>query len=173
MCFTLLAAQGVEVGDSLLEAEMVPVVRGLLTSANGHKIQLPVDLVVADRFAADADHRTVAVGSIPAGWMGLDIGPETTARFVLAIADSGSVFWNGPMGVFEFEPFRQGTAEVAMAVAKSHGFTVVGGGDSVAAIRLLGLEEGPSHVSTGGGAGLELLEGRTLPGIAALMEDDE
>ncbi len=173
MCFTLLAAQGVDVGASLLEGDMVPVVRGLLASAEGHKIQLPVDLVVADRFAADAAVRTVPADSIPEAWMGLDIGPDTTKRFVSAIGDSGSVFWNGPMGVFEFESFRHGTAEVAMAVAESRGFTVVGGGDSVAALRLLGLEEGPSHVSTGGGAGLELLEGKTLPGIAALMEDAE
>lgn len=173
MCFTLLAAQGFEVGESLLEAAMIPVVRDLLASPDGAKIHLPVDIVVADRFAADADHQVVPASAIPADWVGLDIGPETTAQFIELIRVSASVFWNGPMGVFEWEPFRRGTAEVAAAVAASTGFTVVGGGDSVAALRLLGLEDGPSHVSTGGGAGLELLEGKELPGIAVLTEEIE
>ncbi len=173
MCFTLLAAQGREVGESLVEPDLIPIVGALLASPDGSKIELPVDLVVADRFAADAETRTLAFGEVPKGWMGLDIGPRTATRFAEAVAGSGSVFWNGPMGVFEWERFRQGTEVVGRAVAQAHGFTVVGGGDSVAAIRLLGLEELPSHVSTGGGAGLEMLEGRVLPGIAALMEDDE
>ncbi len=173
MCFTLLAAQGFGVGESLLEAAMIPVVRDLLSSPDGSKIHLPADIVVADRFAADAAHKVVAASAIPDGWIGLDIGPETIDRFVALANQSASVFWNGPMGVFEWEPFRRGTAKVAQAVATSTGFTVVGGGDSVAALRLLDLEDGPTHVSTGGGAGLELLEGKELPGIAALTEETE
>lgn len=171
MCFTLLAAQGFEIGESLLEEDMVAVVRELLSSAEGAKIVLPTDIVVADKFAADAATRTVGADDIPAGWIGLDIGPVTTSEFARVVRASSSVFWNGPMGVFEFPAFRAGTAGVAEAVANSAGFTVVGGGDSVAALRMLDLEAGPDHVSTGGGAGLELLEGRTLPGIAALMEE--
>jgi phosphoglycerate kinase len=171
MCFTLLKAQGKEVGGSLVEEEMLDVVAGLLASPDGGKIVLPTDVVAAEGFREDADHVTVSADAIEPGWMGLDIGPETTAAFVAEVGASASVFWNGPMGVFEWEAFRAGTAAVAEAVAGADAFTVVGGGDSVAAIRLLGLEDGPSHVSTGGGAGLEMLEGKTLPGIAALMED--
>jgi phosphoglycerate kinase len=124
--------------------------------------------VVADRFAADADHRVVPATEIPADMMGLDIGPETVSDFSEVLGSAASVFWNGPMGVFEWEAFRAGTAGVAQAVAGSPGFTVIGGGDSVAAIRMLGLENEVSHVSSGGGAGLEMLEGKTLPGIAVL-----
>lgn len=173
MCFTLLAAQGRGVGESLVEPDLISNVVALLASTDGSKIELPVDVVVADRFAADAEARITESDDVPAGWMGLDIGPRTATRFAEVIAGSGAVFWNGPMGVFEWERFRQGTEVVGRAVAQARGFSVVGGGDSVAAIRLLGLEEFPSHVSTGGGAGLEMLEGRVLPGIAALMEDDE
>lgn len=172
MCFTLLKAQGKEVGGSLVEEEMLDVVAGLLSSEHGHKIVLPTDVVAADGFREDAAHRIVGTDGIEAGWMGLDIGPETTSSFVAEVDASAAVFWNGPMGVFEWEAFRAGTAAVAAAVADADAFTVVGGGDSVAAIRLLGLEDGPSHVSTGGGAGLEMLEGKTLPGIAALLEDE-
>ncbi len=172
MCFTLLKAQGKEVGGSLVEEEMLDVVEGLLSSEHGHKIVLPTDVVAADGFREDAAHRVVGTDGIEGGWMGLDIGPETTANFVAEVGASAAVFWNGPMGVFEWEAFRAGTAAVAEAVADADAFTVVGGGDSVAAIRLLGLEDGPSHVSTGGGAGLEMLEGKTLPGIAALLEDE-
>ena len=171
MCFTLLKAQGKEVGGSLVEEDMLDVVAGLLASPDGGKLVLPTDVVAAEGFREDADHVTVSADAIEPGWMGLDIGPETTAAFVAEVGASASVFWNGPMGVFEWEAFRAGTAAVAEAVAGADAFTVVGGGDSVAAIRLLGLEDGPSHVSTGGGAGLEMLEGKTLPGIAALMED--
>lgn len=171
MCFTLLKAQGREVGASLVEEEMLDVVAGLLASEDGDKIVLPTDVVAAEAFREDAAHATVSVDGITPGWMGLDIGPETTVTFVAEVAASASAFWNGPMGVFEWEAFRAGTAAVAEAVAGADAFTVVGGGDSVAAIRLLGLEDGPSHVSTGGGAGLEMLEGKTLPGVAALMED--
>jgi phosphoglycerate kinase len=168
MCFTALAARGVAVGASLLEDDMVGTMATLLGSEHGHKIMLPTDVVAADRFAEDAESRTVSVGEIPDGWMGLDVGPATAEAFARSVTEAGSVFWNGPMGVFEWERFRGGTKVVAEAVAASDAFTVVGGGDSVAAIRMLGLEDGPDHVSTGGGAGLELLEGKTLPGVAAL-----
>jgi phosphoglycerate kinase len=168
MCFTLLAAKGFEVGSSLLEDSMIDEVGSLLASEHGDKIVLPADVVVADRFAADADHWVVPATEIPAGMMGLDIGPETVSEFSDVLGSAASVFWNGPMGVFEWEAFRAGTAGVARAVADSPGFTVIGGGDSVAAIRLLGLENEVSHVSSGGGAGLEMLEGKTLPGIAVL-----
>ncbi len=168
MCFTLLAARGAEVGSSLVEAEMVEEVGALLDGPDGHKIVLPEDVVIAGRFAADADHRVVGVGDIPPDWMGLDIGPATVATFVASIAGAASVFWNGPMGVFEWEAFRAGTEAVAKAMAASPGFTAAGGGDSAAALRMLGLEDSISHLSTGGGAGLELLEGRDLPGVSVL-----
>ncbi|MGA9596909.1 MAG: phosphoglycerate kinase [Acidimicrobiia bacterium] len=168
MCFTLLRAQGYEVGNSLVEEAMIDVVGGLLAGENGAKILLPVDIVAAAGFAEDADHEVVAVGAIPAGAMGLDIGPASIERFRAVIDEAASVFWNGPMGVFEWEAFRTGTAGVAAALAETDGFTVVGGGDSVAAIRMLGREDQISHVSSGGGAGLEMLEGKVLPGIAAL-----
>lgn len=168
MCFTLLQAQGCDVGNSLVEETMVDVVRGLLSGEFGHKIMLPTDVVAAAAFAEDADHFVTSVGTIPDGYMGLDIGPDSIVAFREAVDEAASVFWNGPMGVFEWEAFRAGTAGVAEAMANTEGFTVVGGGDSVAAIRLLGREDQISHVSSGGGAGLELLEGKELPGIAAL-----
>ena len=168
MCFTLLAAQGNEVGSSLVEDDMVDVVRRLLDGEHGHKIVLPDDIVVADRFAEDAEHEVVPADAIPEHAMGLDIGPAAIARFSDIAAGAASLFWNGPMGVFEWEAFRAGTAGVAAAVASCEGFTVIGGGDSVAAIRLLGREDEIGHVSSGGGAGLELLEGKDLPGVAAL-----
>lgn len=168
MCFTLLRAQGYEVGSSLVEESMLEVVGGLLAGEHGHKISLPSDIVVATAFAQDADHEVVAVDAIPADMMGLDIGPASIAAFKTVIDGAASVFWNGPMGVFEWEAFRAGTAGVAAALAETDGFTVIGGGDSVAAIRLLGREDQISHVSSGGGAGLELLEGKVLPGVAAL-----
>jgi phosphoglycerate kinase len=168
MCFTLLAARGLEVGNSLVEESMVDVVRGLLDGEYGRKIVLPTDLIVASGFAEDAEHRAVAATAIPEDMMGLDIGPDSTATFAGIIDEASSVFWNGPMGVFEWEAFRAGTAGVADAIADTDAFTVIGGGDSVAAIRLLGRENQVSHVSSGGGAGLELLEGKELPGIKAL-----
>lgn len=168
MCFTLLAASGYEIGTSLLEDSMVGEVGSLLESEHGDKIMLPVDIVVAEEFAADAANRIVAATEIPHGMMGLDIGPESVARFSEVVGTAASVFWNGPMGVFEWDAFRAGTAGVARAIADSPGFTVIGGGDSVAAIRMLGFENEVSHVSSGGGAGLEMLEGKTLPGIAVL-----
>ncbi len=171
MCFTLLGAAGYDVGSSLFEDSMVDTVAGLLESEHGDKIVLPRDVVVAERFAADAPHRTVRVSEIPGDGIGLDIGPETVAQFAGAIVEAEAVFWNGPMGVFEWEAFRAGTAGIADAVASSDGYTVVGGGDSVAALRALGRETDVSHVSSGGGAGLKMLEGATLPGIAVLERE--
>jgi phosphoglycerate kinase len=168
MCFTLLASQGHNVGSSLVEEDMVETVGELLAGPDGDKIVLPSDLVVADAFAEDANSKTVGLDGIEDGWMGLDIGPESIAAFVEEIARAKSVFWNGPMGVFEWERFRVGTEEVARAMANTEAFTAVGGGDSAAALRLLGYEDQVSHLSTGGGAGLEMLEGAELPGVEAL-----
>ncbi|HEY6592759.1 MAG TPA: phosphoglycerate kinase [Asanoa sp.] len=168
MCFTFLKAQGHEVGKSLLEEDMVDSCRDLLTRADG-KIMLPTDVVAATAFAADADHDVVSVADIPADRLGLDIGPESTAAFADALSGARTTFWNGPMGVFELAPFAAGTRGVAEAITKVEGFTVVGGGDSAAAVRALGLDESAfGHISTGGGASLEYLEGKTLPGLAAL-----
>jgi phosphoglycerate kinase len=168
MCFTFLKAQGHEVGRSLLEAEMVGTCADLL-ARGGDKIVLPVDVVAADRFAADAAYDTVPADAIPADRLGLDIGPATVTAFADALSRARTVFWNGPMGVFELAPFAAGTRGVAEAITKVDGFTVVGGGDSAAAVRALGLDESAfGHISTGGGASLEYLEGKTLPGIEAL-----
>jgi phosphoglycerate kinase len=168
MCFTFMSAAGGEVGDSVVEEDMLGVVARLMGGEDAGKLVLPEDVVASDRFAEGAETRVVAASSIPSGWMGLDIGPAASARFGGEIAASTSVFWNGPMGVFEWRGFRGGTEAVARAMGEVEGFTAVGGGDSVAALRDLGLAETVSHVSTGGGAGLELLEGRSLPGIAVL-----
>ncbi|HLF61344.1 MAG TPA: phosphoglycerate kinase [Acidimicrobiia bacterium] len=168
MCFTLLAAKGIEVGDSLVEPEMIESVKGLLQGYDEEKIILPSDMVVAEAFREDAAAETVYIRHIPKGTIGLDIGKETGALFAGVIRDSNTVFWNGPMGVFEWERFRTGTERIAHAMAESSGFTAVGGGDSVAALRMLGLQGEVDHVSTGGGAGLELLEGRILPGVEVL-----
>jgi phosphoglycerate kinase len=168
MCFTFLKAQGHEVGKSLLEDDMVQTCRELLDSAQG-RILLPVDVVAATAFAADAEHDTVAADAIGADRLGLDIGPRSVAEFAEAISSARTVFWNGPMGVFELAPFAAGTRGVAEAITKIDGLSVVGGGDSAAAVRTLGLDESAfGHISTGGGASLEYLEGKTLPGIAAL-----
>jgi phosphoglycerate kinase len=171
MAFTFLKAQGREVGSSLLEQDQVGAARQVLASAaaRGVEIVLPVDIVAAAGFAADAGHAVVPADAIPADRMGLDIGPDTAALFRLKLADAKTVFWNGPMGVFEFPAFAAGTRAVAEAIAGSSGFTVVGGGDSAAAVRALRIDEGSfGHVSTGGGASLEYLEGKTLPGLTAL-----
>ncbi|UGT56450.1 phosphoglycerate kinase [Nocardia asteroides] len=171
MCFTFLAAQGLSVGTSLLQEEMIDTCKGLLERF-GDVLHLPVDIVAADKFAADADAKTVASTEIPDGWMGLDIGPESVSRFAALLTEAKTVFWNGPMGVFEFEKFAAGTRGVAEAIVTATGkgaFTVVGGGDSAAAVRTLGLpDDGFSHISTGGGASLEYLEGKELPGISVL-----
>ncbi|WP_304106735.1 phosphoglycerate kinase [Mycolicibacterium bacteremicum] len=171
MCFTFLAAQGVSVGSSLLQEEMIDTCKKLLETY-GDVIHLPVDIVAADKFAADAAAETVPADQIPDDRMGLDIGPESVKRFTALLSNAKTVFWNGPMGVFEFEAFSAGTKGVAEAIIGATGkgaFSVVGGGDSAAAVRLLGLpEDGFSHISTGGGASLEYLEGKTLPGIDVL-----
>lgn len=171
MCFTFLAAQGVPVGASLLQEEMIDTCRRLLEEY-GDVIHLPVDIVVAAEFSADATPETVAVDKIPAGTMGLDIGPGSVKRFTALLSNARTIFWNGPMGVFEFPAFAAGTRGVAEAIIEATakgGFSVVGGGDSAAAVRLLGLpDDGFSHISTGGGASLEYLEGKTLPGIEIL-----
>lgn len=168
MCFTILAAEGYEVGESLVEESMIGEVSKVLEGKGSGKIILPLDIVVGEEFAADTPHEVVPTSDMPKGRIGLDIGPETIERFTSVIGNAESLFWNGPMGVFEWEAFRTGTEAVAREVAENEGFTVVGGGDSVAALRLLGLEDNVSHLSTGGGAGLEMLEGKTLPGVVAL-----
>jgi phosphoglycerate kinase len=166
MCFTFLAAQGYGVGESLLENDQIGTCRTLLESG---KIVLPTDVVVADAFAADAERQTVAADAIPDGWLGLDIGPESVAAFAEVIGRAKTIFWNGPMGVFEMAPFAEGTRGVAQAIIDAPAFSVVGGGDSAAAVRALGLaEDGFSHISTGGGASLEFLEGKDLPGVSVL-----
>lgn len=173
MAFTFLAAQGYGVGKSLLEADQIDTVKGYLAEAEkrGVKIVLPIDVVVAPEFAADAPATVVPVDAIPEDQMGLDVGPETQALFASYIGDAKTVAWNGPMGVFEFEAFSGGTKAVAGALEKASAFTVVGGGDSAAAVRILGFDEEKfSHISTGGGASLELLEGKVLPGIAVLED---
>lgn len=171
MCFTFLAAKGYEVGGSLLQEDMIDTCKDLLERF-GDVIALPTDVVVAERFDKDADHRTVNLNSIPTGWMGLDIGPESVKAFAEVLSKSKTVFWNGPMGVFEFPAFAEGTRGVAQAIidaTAAGAFSVVGGGDSAAAVRTLGLdEEGFSHISTGGGASLEFLEGKELPGVSVL-----
>ena len=166
MCFTFLKAQGHGVGDSLLEDDQLDNCRELLDSG---KIRLPVDIVLGDRVAGDADVRTAPATGIPDGWKGLDIGPATVSAFADVLSTARTVFWNGPMGVFEVAPFAAGTRGVAEAITKVDGFTVVGGGDSAAAVRQLGLDESAfGHISTGGGASLEYLEGKPLPGVEAL-----
>ena len=173
MCFTFLAAQGKNVGSSLLEADQIETVKGLIATAEarGVELVLPVDVIVATAFSADAEHKDVTVDDIEDGWMGLDIGPNSRALFADRLADARTVVWNGPMGVFEMAPYAEGTRAVAEAITRVDGLTVVGGGDSAAAVRLLGIDEsGFSHISTGGGASLEFLEGRILPGIAVLED---
>lgn len=171
MCFTFLASQGVSVGTSLLEEAMVDTCRKLLDTY-GDVIHLPVDIAVAEKFAADSPPERVPADQIPEGKMGLDIGPGSVKRFTSLLSNAKTIFWNGPMGVFEFPAFAEGTRGVAEAIIGATGkgaFSVVGGGDSAAAVRQLGLpEDGFSHISTGGGASLEYLEGKTLPGIEVL-----
>lgn len=173
MVFTFLKAQGHEVGRSLLEEDQLDTVRAYLRRAEetGVEFVLPVDIVAAAAFAADADHAVVAADAIPAGRLGLDIGPESGKLFASRLAGARTVFWNGPMGVFEMEPYSHGTRAVAQGLIDSGAFTVVGGGDSAAAVRRLGFDEAAfSHISTGGGASLEYLEGKTLPGLQALED---
>jgi phosphoglycerate kinase len=172
MAYTFLTAQGVPVGASLVEADKVDAARDILAKATalGVTIQLPEDHVIAERLERSAATRIVPRHGIPSGWMGVDIGPQTVEAFGRVIGEAKTVVWNGPMGVFEIEPFATGTHAVAMAVASAQATTIVGGGDSVAAVNQAGVAERITHISTGGGAFLELLEGRELPGVAALMD---
>jgi len=170
MCFTFLAAQGHGVGGSRVESDMIDTCRDLL-SRYGDTLVLPTDVVVAAEVSADAETRTVGVEAIPEGWIGLDVGPRTVSSFSESLSGAATVFWNGPMGMFELAPFAPGTTGVAEAIAASKAFSVVGGGDSASAIRGAGLaDESFGHISTGGGAALEFLQGDTLPGIAVLEE---
>ena len=171
MCFSFFRAQGRPTGDSLVEEEGIELARQALEAGDGDargRLLLPIDLVLGDRFDAAADRREMQGVDVPDGWMGLDVGPQTTEAYAREIAAAGTVFWNGPMGAFEMEPFAAGTRGVAEAVARSGGTTVVGGGDSAAALAQFGLADQVTHLSTGGGASLELLEGKTLPGLEAL-----
>ncbi|MCP2258593.1 phosphoglycerate kinase [Streptoalloteichus tenebrarius] len=173
MAYTFLKAQGHEVGSSLLQEDQLDTVRGFLNTAKerGVELVLPVDVLATTTFAADAEYQVVPADAIPADRMGLDIGPESQKLFASKVADARTVFWNGPMGVFEFEAFAGGTRAVAQALVDGDAFSVVGGGDSAAAVRQLGLpEDGFSHISTGGGASLEFLEGKELPGVAVLED---
>jgi phosphoglycerate kinase len=165
MAFTFLLAQGISVGDSLVQPEMVDECARLLATG---RVQIPTDFVIARDVSADAATRVVAADAIPDGWKGLDVGPDTAAAYAQVVIDAKTVLWNGPMGMFELAPFAAGTRRVAEAVAASDAFTVVGGGDSAAAIREFGLADQVSHVSTGGGASLEYIEAGDLPGLAAL-----
>jgi phosphoglycerate kinase len=167
MCFPFFAAQGHDVGASLCEAEGVePAGRAL--AAGGEKLRLPVDLALGRAFSADTEVQALDGVDVPEGWMGLDVGPRTASAYAERVAGAGSVFWNGPMGAFELEPFAAGTRAVAEAVAAARGTTVVGGGDSAAALARFGLEQSVDHLSTGGGASLELIEGKRLPGVQVL-----
>jgi phosphoglycerate kinase len=173
MVFTFLKAQGHEVGRSLLEEDQLDTVRGYLEQAaeRGVEVVLPVDVVAATEFSADADHDVYAADAIPADRLGLDIGPRSGELFAARLADAATVFWNGPMGVFELEPYADGTRAVAQALVDGKSLSVVGGGDSAAAVRRLGFDEaGFGHISTGGGASLEFLEGKELPGLKVLAE---
>jgi phosphoglycerate kinase len=176
MCFPFLCAQGHTVGESLCGEEDTEHARKLLAQASDThspqpgraRLLVPSDLVIGDRLANEAEHRILTGVEVPTGWMGLDIGPATIERYGAEIARAGTIFWNGPMGAFEYEPFAQGTRAIAQAVARASGVTVVGGGDSAAALADFGLEDRVDHLSTGGGATLELVEGRVLPGVQAL-----
>jgi phosphoglycerate kinase len=173
MVFTFLKAQGYEVGRSLLEADQIDTVRRYLRRAaeRGVEFVLPVDIIAATEFSASAEHEVVAASEIPADQLGLDIGPESGKLFANKLSSAKTIFWNGPMGVFEMEPYAGGTRAVAQGLIDSEAFTVVGGGDSAAAVRQLGFDESSfGHISTGGGASLEYLEGKTLPGLAVLEE---
>jgi phosphoglycerate kinase len=169
MVFTFYKAEGLEIGKSLLDEGSLDYARKLLAE-NKDKIVLPEDIVVAEALSEDVQTQTVSASEIPDGMIGADIGPKTCAKFAEIISDAGTVLWNGPMGVFEMTPFEAGTRAVADAMARSKGLTIVGGGDSAAAVEKFGVADKMSHVSTGGGASLEFLEGKELPGIAALQD---
>ena len=172
MAYTFAAAQGGKIGTSLLEADWEDYANEMVKKAadKGVKLLLPVDTVVADAFAADAKSQVVPAGEIPDGWMGLDIGPKTVELYTSAVADAGTVIWNDPMGVFEFPAFAKGTEAVAEALSKTDAITIVGGGDSAAAVEQLGYADKMTHISTGGGASLEFMEGKALPGVVCLLD---
>ena len=172
MAYTFSAAQGGKVGDSLLEADWEDYANDMVKKAaqKGVKLLLPVDTVCGDKFAPDAATQVVKAGQIPDGWQGLDIGPETVKLYCDAVADAGTVIWNGPMGVFEFPAFAKGTEAVAEALSKTGAITIIGGGDSAAAVQQLGYADKMTHISTGGGASLEFMEGKELPGVACLLD---
>ena len=172
MAYTFSAAQGGKIGDSLLEEDWKGYALEMIDKAKamGVKLLLPVDTVIADKFAADANADVVESGQIPDGWQGLDIGPKTVELYCDAVKDAGTVIWNGPMGVFEFEKFAVGTKAVAEALSKTDAITIIGGGDSAAAVQQLGYADKMTHISTGGGASLEFMEGKVLPGIACLQD---
>ncbi len=172
MAYTFYKAKGYEIGTSLLDADSIGLADELMKEAEkkGVRLLLPVDNVVADSFSADAAHKVVASDSIPEGWMGMDIGPKTVELYRAAILEAKTVVWNGPMGVFEFPAFAKGTEEVARACAECSGVTIIGGGDSASAVKKLGFAKQMTHISTGGGASLEYLEGKILPGVAALND---
>lgn len=174
MCFSFFRAQGIETGNSLVEEKGVELAAEALERAKGSdcELTLPVDLVLGKSFDAETERRESECVEVPEGWMGLDIGPRTAARYAEAVAGAGTVLWNGPMGAFEMEPFAGGTRTVAEAVAAAPGTTVIGGGDSVAALRKFGLDDKVDWLSTGGGASLELLEGKKLPGVEALLDKE-
>lgn len=171
MANTFLKAQGFEMADSLVEDDVLDTARNLLAKSEG-KLQLPTDFVLANAFEAEAEMKTVPLGNVPAGWRVLDIGPATVQAFGKTIAEAGTIVWNGPMGVFEFPRFAQGTFEIAKAVAESQAISIIGGGDSVSAINQSGLSDRITHISTGGGASLEMLEGIDLPGLAILSDKE-
>jgi phosphoglycerate kinase len=173
MCFTFLKAQGLSIGTSLKEDELLQTARDLMAKAKakGVKLLLPVDVIVADKFAEDAETKLVPVEGIPDDMMGLDIGPDTVKLYADQIMQAATVFWNGPMGVFEMKPFEEGTRGVAQAVADAPGHTIIGGGDSAAAVKQFGLDDKMDFISTGGGASMELVEGKVLPGVAPLLEE--
>lgn len=172
MAYTFLKAQGYEIGKSLLDEERLDFCRDIMAKAEkaGVELLLPIDIVIANEFSAEAEHRVVSAKEIPSDWEGLDIGPKTTELFASVVKKAGTVVWNGPMGVFEFPAFANGTKGVAQALADSSAVTVIGGGDSAAAVEQMGLADKMTHVSTGGGASLEFLEGKVLPGVAALND---
>ena len=172
MSYTFSAAQGGKVGNSLLESDWMDYSKEMIAKAEakGVKFLLPVDTVCGDKFAPDAKSQLVKAGEIPDGWEGLDIGPETVKLYCDAVSGAGTVIWNGPMGVFEFPAFAKGTEAMAEALSKTSAITVIGGGDSAAAVEQLGYADKMSHISTGGGASLEFLEGKELPGVACLLD---
>jgi phosphoglycerate kinase len=169
MANTFFKAEGREMADSLVEPDAVETAKSLLEEGKG-KLQLPTDFVIADAFDAKANFKTIPVGDVPAGWRVMDVGPKTVKAFSAIITGSGTIVWNGPMGVFEMEPFSKATFSIAKAVAESKADSIVGGGDSVSALQQSGLANKITHISTGGGASLEMLEGKLLPGLAALQD---